>query len=435
MFSPLASPRLAALICVGSALLSLDLIGQERCTYGEWTRPRIVRKTFDDSASIHPLSIAEGPRILVVTAEFPPLVDGGRNLGDSRTPIAVVRNLVTGQEMEIAKPRHDMSYRVVRALIDTKDVVHLFWGEIAGQSTADTTGGTGATQLWTMTVGRNGADAPRLLYASRAARWDDSADEQLTFSDGAGTLYVLLPAEVGATRHPFVMLSFSNGSWSNERVEVGRIVVPAAVSGTARDGAIHVVFTSPDINSQRADFASVFVTTRPSSTSAWTTARLVQGAIGHGAQHPVIATAPGGRVRAFWLQPGESDGIFEASEIRGVELNRAGEIVHGNLLFHSPVNLLEIHSTWSDVCSTTYLHVITGLVGDRMSARTVSWDGARWSDLDVFNDQFWFVGRSVISDGDAKQLRRLWSSAFFAPGLPIMAFWWESTRRLVIPTR
>ncbi|MCC6927810.1 MAG: hypothetical protein IT359_02355 [Gemmatimonadaceae bacterium] len=328
-----------------------------------------------------------------------------------------------------------MSFVAVRALIDRDDVVHLFWGEVAGESISDTTGGTGATQLWTMKVTEQSSSEPRLLFASKLVRWDQTTSEQLVFAGDKGTLHVLIPGRRQPTEHPFVLMSLANGEWTHETVYAGRIVVPESVSGIARDGEVFVVFTSPVTGNGYAKFGSVFFSRRRASDAQWTNAELLQARIGGSAKQPVISAAPNGDVRVFWLQHIDSDDLFEVSRIRGVELDRVEAKVRQRIEFASPTNLLSIRSVWTDPCGRTNLHLVTGDVGDRSGAYTFSWDGSRWTSDGPYSHQFWFAGRSSISIGEDNVIRRLWSAVFFGPGLPVVTFWWESTRRLVVPTR
>lgn len=424
----------ALVIAILLAVCPHGALAQDRCSTGEWSSPRIVRRTFGDSATVHPNDVAFSATQMVVTSEFPPVGATDRNLGDRVTPIAIRVDLVNGRVTEIRKPDPSMSYTGLRVIIDRRDVAHLFWGEIAGKTVADSTGGRGATQVWSMRLKGDSVGQAHLVYASKEIRWEETLASSMLV-DSAGRLHLAVLGSLIMTRHPFVHLTLDVTGWTHERVDVGRLVFPESLVAAESNDTLHLLFLSPDLAKAASPFGSVFYTRRALSDTLWTPALLVQAAAPAPARSPTISVGPSGEIRAFWMQAARAGQLFTSRILREAVIANDAQSVVARHEYKGEDDLRTVRGTWTDACGVTHIHVISGAIGGQSQAQTVSWNGSAWSISRPFPHQYLFAGRSTTASSTSDLVRRVWSTAFVAPGLPIMLFWWESFQRVVMPDR
>lgn len=409
-------------------------LAQVSCTAGEWSAPRIVRRTFNDSATVHPNDVAFSATQMVVTSEFPPVGATDRNLGDAVTPIAIRVDLLSGRVTEIRKPDPRMSYTGLRVIIDRQDVAHLFWGEVAGKTVVDTTGGRGATQVWSVRLTGDSIGQAHLVYSSKEIRWEDTLGPNILV-DASGRLHLTVHGRLMMTRHPFVHLTLDVSGWRHERVDAGRLVFPESIVAAESNDTLHVLFLSPDVGQGPSPFGSVFYTRRALHDTLWTPALLVQAATPAPARSPLISIAPSGQIRAFWMQAARAGQLFTSRMMREAVIANDPPSVVARSEYVGDEALRTVRGSWTDACGVTHIHVIAGAIGDRSQAQTITWNGSSWSISRPLPYQYLFPGRSTVRSTTPDAVRRVWSTAFVAPGLPIMLFWWESSQRVVMPDR
>lgn len=392
----------------------------------------MVWRSFDDSASMHPNDLAADSTQLVVASE-PASPDDPQRL--ALTPLAIRFDLLTGRSSVFQRPQRRMSYSGLRVLLDARGVAHLFWSEQGGVTVDDTTGGHGATQIWTAQLAADSLTSAALIYASPDVRWDDTESFRGLGVDRAGRIHLVVPLRRIASDRPLVHLVRAGDRWTVSRPDLGRLFLPTDVALVVSQTSLHVVFTSPDPDVKYFSFGGVFHVRQSLDDAQWSPVTLVRGIESMPARKPRIDITPAAELRVFWLEqadphdPVTSHVVGAAASSDGGGSFTRRESFTSSRVLRSPLHVR------TDTCGTSYLQFLAGAVGDQDTHHVIEWRDAGWEERPVVRHDFEYLGRTRFSLGSPNLLTRVWSSGLFGPGLPTVLMWFASHQRLAVPDR
>ncbi|MEP7383748.1 MAG: hypothetical protein ABI910_18830 [Gemmatimonadota bacterium] len=418
------------------ALLSVspaNLLAQGACAADSWSPPRLIWRAFNDSASMHPTAVAASAGQLVIASEYPPQLGGQAAPSFPATALGLVVDRTTGAVVEIAKPDLPMSFRALRTGIDALGVVHLLWGETAGVTTPDRTGGEGATQVWAAQVLNGVVSPPTLILADSALRWEDGLSAPVRL-DRRGQLHTLVAATPVPSNVPFAHLIYSGLRWRVSHLISFVSLLPSEVTFDVAGDTVHALFIAAPLDASTNFHDVLWYARRSLDDERWSRPVRVTATDDVYVRSPTISIASSGALRVAWLQA-ERNGTFFfdtlalASSIDGGRSFRVPRLVDA---VHS---VRAIPASWSDACGVTHLQVNSGGIGLSNDTRVIAWSDSTVAIGDAAPHTFLDLGHSIFSIPPVGGMSRVWSSAFVAPNLPVMLFWYESHQRAVVPTR
>jgi len=382
---------------------------------------------------MHPGSIAATATHLVIASEYPPRRIGAVERRDSLTPLALLVDRRSGETREVRKPNAAMAYDDMRVAVDGNAVAHLVWQERAGETHADTTGGRGATQLWTSRIVDGRATPPELLLAEHSAYWGSGRGGSMR-ADRFGRVHVVLLAGVSSKGIEVLHLRYERAQWILTRRPVPVRLYPVELSFDSDNDTLHLVFTGHS-SDRTNDIQDVWYARIGAAGGASAIPTKVSDPRSGQPRSPQVVVAHGGLVYVAWMQSRDSIPMF-ADSLRLVTVHRLpdGEHVSTTTARGEP-DMHTIRAIWLDACGSVHLEVSSGSPGSPHRARTMSWDGHRWSIDSTHIHPYLFIGRTAVWPGEGARLTQIFSSAFVAPNLPIMLFWFESHRRTGLPPR
>jgi hypothetical protein len=407
-------------------------------SHAAWSAPRLLWRSFNDSASVHPNHAASDTNQLVITSEFVIADTSLRRRTEPLAPLALRLIRRTGHVLELRKPHPSWSYTGTQVAIDGRGVAHLFWSEVAGVTVADTTGGRNAVQVWTSRIVDDSLTTPELLAASEWLRWTYTDPRRSMSVDSAGNVHVVLVGDSRLSRRPLMILSRVHDRWIRRSPDMGRLFVVTETASVVRAGVVHVLFTSPNLSQRTAQFGSVFqASVRTDASATWSEVTMLHDADSAqtAGSFPSITTTPAGEIRAVWLVQATSGNLYGRQDVY-VSGRVPGGTRFDNPHTRSPVAWIrDVESVWTDACGVTHVHARTGAVGTTGSSTLLRWNGRTWTEGTPFTFNWQYLNRTVTASAGPGDITSIWSSAIYGPGLPMILFWYLSDQREVMPPR
>lgn len=421
--------RLLALLLVAMLPVSKPVGAQEACATAEWSPPVPIWRMVNDSFAMHPYDVVVTPNHIVALGEYVDLEPPRKNW-EIGYLMGVAYDRRTGSTVPIRKPNLHMRYEGLRGALDRDGYLQLLWGETAGVTVSDTTGGLGGRQIWSASWKDGVLSTPTFVAGGVGLGWAEGGVPTIQ-TDGAGALHIVVPE--GSPRSPgvFLHLHRSGRTWAADTVITSSVRQSFYANLAVRDTSLHVIFISPDSRTA-ADVNSVWYINSHDHGAHWSTAVRIQQSAQLPAFEPQLVIAPDGELRAFWGQSYAGHNSFmravrpalSRDDGRTWTIGQDYEVANGLRL---------IKNALTNACGTSTLHLITDPDGTYGLASSLGWRNGRWEAESPFTDPDLFVGRSILSNSSNGELVRVWSSAVNRPGVPFVLTWYESHARVVMP--